>query len=387
MRTCLRVPRIFLPQRGFEEWAVIAPDAYASHRAYWEKVASCVGENPSTLRFLLPEILSEEAEDAPKRLSDEMYLSLGRGQIEKLNRGFILSIRKTPSGVRKGIVASVDLEEYSNARGESALIHSAQETDDTQVERLLSLRRAAPLEFPHTILLYRDKKDKIVRGLESEGLELLYDFELMLGGGHLKGYFIPDYLALDVIHELRSRTEPNFAVLDGEAALGAAKAHWEEVKKGLSDAEQRNHPARFSLVELVNIESDGVELCPVHRLLEDVDAEAFCDYFLKNVPSERRGSVLYPKVSNAVDGVKKTDEIIARFLRANTGTVSYLHGEKTLLSRAAQADCAGVVLKAIDKEDFFPALKGGNVFPKNTFSLGDDVGKRYCMEGREISYD
>ena len=385
MKSCLRVPRVILPQRGFETWAVIAPDAF--DWAYWKKVVSQVGDEPSVLGFLLPEPFWEAAgENAPERLARQMYSALEAGQLEKLNRGFVLTVRQTPAGERKGIIASVDLEEFSCIDGESAPIHSAQEADFAKAERLLSVRRATPLEFPHAVLVYRDKRDKIVRGLEKEDLEQIYDFELMLGGGRITGYFIPDYMAVEVAQALRSKAEPNFAVLDGEESLAAAKAHWQQLKAGLTEEEQRNHPARFALVELVNLDSEAVSLAPVHRLVEGVDTEAFCDYFMREMPCKRNGNVLYPKDAEIAEAARKTDALIARFVRANTGTLRYIHGEEALLKGAEEDGCAGVALKGIGKEELFPALKGGRVLPK-VFSLGDDAEKRYCLEGREISYD
>ena len=56
MKNCLKIPRVFIPREGFEKWAVIACDQFTSDREYWKRVERCVGDAPSTLNFILPEI-------------------------------------------------------------------------------------------------------------------------------------------------------------------------------------------------------------------------------------------------------------------------------------------------------------------------------------------
>ena len=78
---------------------------------------------------------------------------------------------------------------------------------------------------------------------------------------------------------------------------------------------------------------------------------------------------------------------LARYVRANGGKIDYIHGHDELFRLASAEDCAGVLLKALEKEKFFAQLKGGRNFPKKTFSIGEATEKRYYLEGREISYD
>ena len=60
---------------------------------------------------------------------------------------------------------------------------------------------------------------------------------------------------------------------DGNHSFATAKAIREEKKKTLSPAERADHPARFALVELVNVHDAGLAFEPIHRVLFDVEHE------------------------------------------------------------------------------------------------------------------
>ena len=169
--------------------------------------------------------------------------------------------------------------------------------------------------------------------------------------------------------------------------MAAAKAYWEEVKQTLTEEERRYHPARFTLVEFVNLYDEAIVFHPIHRLVKEVDAEAFCDYFTKSVKCRRAGNVLYPALPANAESVEKTDRLAEAFVRANGGKIDYIHGDENLAALAKEEDSVGISLKPIEKDGFFERLKGGGNFPKKTFSVGEDTEKRYYVEGREISYD
>lgn len=388
MRNCIRIPRILLPEQGFEKWAVIASDQFNLDRAYWERVKRSVGESPSTLNFILPEvILGEEDEERIQEIRENMYRALEEEQLTKLNRGFVLCERTTKSGMRRGIVAAIDLEAYTYKRGEISPVRASEEISPGRLTAHINARRGAPLEFAHAVVFYRDKKNRVMSELLCEDLEKLYDFELMEHGGRLRGFFVPEYIAADIIPDLHFKTDPSFAVADGSYAVAAAKAYWEEVKATLSKREIRNHPARFTLVELVNLYDDAVAFRPVHRLVREIDTEAFCDFFMKSVKCRREGNVLYPKLAREAESVGKADAIIEEFVRVNGGRIEYIQGEKKLAALANTEDAAGIVLLSIEKDELFERLKNGGVLPKKSFSVGDETERRYYMEGREISYD
>ena len=388
MKNCLRIPRILLPREGFEKWAVIACDQFTSDREYWKRVERYVGDAPSTLNFILPEVyLGENDEERIAAIRENMYAALESDGLVKYNRGVIFTERTTREGVRRGIVASLDLEAYSCEPGVSAPIRSSEEVLKDRLPPRVAVRRASPLEFPHALVFYRDKKEKIVKGLLREELENLYDFDLMEGGGHVTGWFVPEYIAADVLQSMHAKGDPAFAVADGNHSVAAAKAHWEEVKAGLTEAEIRNHPARFMLAEFVNLFDPAVVFHPIHRLVKEVDREALCDFVTRNIRCKREGNLLYPALPASAESIRKVDALLEQFVRADGGSIDYIHGRRSLARLAEEEGCVGVVLSPLEKDDFFPYLKGGANFPKKAFSVGDGKSKRYYLEGREISYD
>ena len=386
MKNCFRIPRVLLPRKGFRKWAVIACDQFTSDRGYWERAAREVGDAPSAFHMILPEVyLGEDDEERIENIHESMRFALEEGWMHKAARGLVLVERTTKAGVRKGLLACIDLEEYSYEEGASSLIRATEEVVPSRLPPRVAVRRGALVEFPHAIVFYRDKKDKLMRALEKEDLEKLYDFDLMEHGGHLTGWFLPEDISIDALHMLSGLASPCFAVADGNHSVAAAKAYWEEVREKLPERERRNHPARFTLVEMVNVFDEAIAFHPTHRLVKETDAEAFCSYFAGKVPCTRQGRTLYPKIASAPECVSRTDEAIAEYLKHNEGKVDYIHGGEFL--KDPGEDCAAIAMPELDREEIFTTLKKGKRFPRKTFSIGEAEDKRYYLEGREISYD
>ncbi len=388
MKNSIRIPRILLPRKDERHWAVIACDQFTSDRGYWESLAREIGDRPSTLRFILPEaFLGEDEEERIQEIHETMRGAMTDGWMYKLDRGFVLTERTTQSGTRRGLLVAIDLDDYTYEKGVVSPIRSSEEVVKNRLPARVAVRRGAPLEFPHALVFYKDKKDKVMKNLLAEGLEQIYDFELLAGGGRLTGYFIPEYIAKDVAQDLYSRGEPSFAIADGNHSVAAAKAYWEEIKPTLTEREQKTHPARFALVELVNVYDEAIIFHPIHRLVKGVDEEAFISYFAQAIKCKKEGSVLIPQLAGGAEAVQKTDDLIEEFVRQNGGKIDYIHGDEELKNFASEEGAVGIHLAAMEKDDFFPQLKGGKNFPKKTFSIGEGIEKRYYMEGREISYD
>ncbi len=256
MRSCIRIPRLFLPQGDLRKWTVLPPDCLTRQDA--EQLARRNGDAPSAFSLVLPDVLA--GDDTERRLAallEAGYRALEEGDLKRLDRGFVLTERTTDRGVRRGILACVDLEEFSAEGGKEYGVRALKETDRALVSARLSARGSSLLEFSHAVICFRDKKDKLFRSLEDEEPEKLYDFELP-SGGRLAGYFLPEFIAADVAHDLMSKADPCFGVLDGTHFLAAAKAHWEKIRGGLTLQEARSHPARFALAEFVNLLDDSV---------------------------------------------------------------------------------------------------------------------------------
>ena len=365
----------------FEKWAVPAPGRLDASRR--KELLQGLGDSPSAERFALPE---EGAEEAVGRIAEEMYSALDDEWMEKLRRGPILVERELYKGVRYGIVAAIDLEAYTHVRGETSPIMPAQEGDGRFFRAMCALRERAPLEFPHTVIFFKDKKKKIFSRLLAEDLELLYDFELTAGGGRIKGSYISEPFASWALSEMHSRGEPCFVVGEGVDEIDAAKAHWEGVKGSLCKEELQSHPARFALAELCDINDEGVEIFPMHRIVCDTDPERLISFFSERMACKRDGNILTVTKSGA-DIAGRCDEILEEFLREREGKLDYVRGAGILREKAVARGTVGILLNRIEKEDIFSAPAHGRTLAKNTFTVGRSQEGRYLLEAREIGYD
>lgn len=68
------------------------------------------------------------------------------------------------------------------------------------------------------------------------------------------------------------RTGFLYAVGDGNHSLAAAKQCWMDVRDSLTLAQFESHPARWALVELVNLHCPALRFESIHRALFGVDA-------------------------------------------------------------------------------------------------------------------
>lgn len=249
MRSCVRIPRLFVP-RDYESWVAPACDAPAD---LWEPLS---GEGSVSARdCVIPDFLRGSGEEAQfEKMRENMYAALENGDIERLERGFVLVRKKTSRGERRGLLVCVDLEAVSEEGG----VRLSTETDPALLRSRMKERERAVLEFPHTLLCYKDKRDRLMRALEEEELAPLYEFHTPLCS--LKGEFVYDFIAEEIIPDLMKFADPCFGVLDGNHTLATAKRHWEEVKTRIKESEAKNHPARFTLAELVNLYDPAVQL-------------------------------------------------------------------------------------------------------------------------------
>lgn len=95
----LKVPRILLPRPDIDlhRWAVIACDQHTARPEYWQKVAEFVGESPSTLNLIFPEVYLEgpDSGDRVARINESMRRYLDGGVLQEQRPGFILADRAT----------------------------------------------------------------------------------------------------------------------------------------------------------------------------------------------------------------------------------------------------------------------------------------------------
>ncbi len=391
----IKIPQILLPKSAdMSAWSVNACDQFTSDENYWKELYELVGEKPSTLRLIFPEIYLKD--NPEKRIADinaTMREYLQGGIFKTVEGGFILVERTTQSGTRTGIVLAIDLEAYDFKKGSKALIRSTEATILERIPPRVKIRENAPLELPHIMLLYDDPENAVLKAAKRG--EVLYDFDMNMGGGHVKGTYISN--AEEVTKKFYALADGNkygngekllFAVGDGNHSLATAKTCWENIKKTLSPEEAAEHPARFALVEAVNIYDPALTFEPIHRLVKTAKGEQFVKGYKPNGGKKAyiavNGVVTQVAFSDDVpEGIRQLDSYISEFLQENGGEVDYIHGDGELKSFSAQG--AGVILPAIEKGDFFRLIVTGGNLPRKTFSMGEGNEKRYYIEAKLIT--
>jgi len=393
---------ILIPEDiSMESWSVIACDQFSSQREYWERVRRNVGSKPSTLNMIIPEAYLEEIDEEAeiKKISDKMEEYVKSGILREVKDSFIYVERTQPDGrIRKGIVGVVDLDEY-DFTGVSAAIRASEGTVLDRLPPRIRVRRSALLELPHIITFIDDMDETVVEPLAktADTLPLLYDFDLMEGGGHIKGMMVTGKDAENVMEALRSLHSKNDMLMimgDGNHSLAAAKVYWDEIKQSLSEQERENHPARRALVELNNVYDPAISFEAIHRVLFNVDAKRFIGEFEDAVPhgsdykiqwSSREGNGdIGIKAECIGDMLTIMQDFIDRYIEKTETAVDYIHGEDSTLKLAEGESCLGLILPAMNKSDFFETVEKSGVFPRKSFSVGHAEDKRYYLECRKI---
>ncbi len=416
LRDCgIRVPDILLPKANIDlrKWAVVACDQFTAEPAYWQRVAETVGDAPSAYRLIFPETYLAQGMGRVKDIHRAMRDYQTQGVLETASHGFVLLERGTSAGNRLGLVMAVDLERYDFSPDACSLIRPTEGTILARIPPRVQIREGAPIEASHVMLLADDPMRTVVEPLYAarEQLRPLYDFELMQGGGHVRGWAVETPEALDqladALEALRAAGDGLlFAVGDGNHSLATARQCWLNLRGTLTEAQRAEHPARFAMVELVNLHDDAMRFEPIHRVLFHADPEelgaAWASYaqahglgLMYEAPSPgEQGGVFVsaagslpwklstPKAALAVASVQ---DFLDGFVASHpVAEIDYIHGEDSLRALCAAPRTGGVLLPALDKAALFPAVRAGGVLPRKTFSMGEAQDKRYYLECRAI---
>ena len=403
MDTCFAPADILLPadDETARFWPVVACDQFTSQREYWQELEKLVGDRPSALNIVFPEVYLDEGYGRIESIRRHIRDYLSRGVLtERVHDGFVLVERSTRSGVRIGLVGKVDLDCYDYTPESKALIRATEGTVISRIPPRVKIRQGAEVESPHVMLLCDDRERELIEPLYARRKELpkLYDLELLMGGGHLRGYAVTGELAKktqEIIARQQSRSDLYLAVGDGNHSLATAKTCWEQIKPGLTEAERKSHPARYALAELVNLHCEALNFEPIHRVLFNVDAGKLIDDFTSAVPWAEGEDIVFihkggrrgVKLTAAGDRlpVDVLQTFLDRWLEAHPETeIDYVHGSAALEELSVKDGNCGMALKAMDKNALFPAIIAGGVLPRKTFSMGEAEEKRYYMECRKI---
>ena len=398
---------ILIPAAGdMNKWAVIACDQFTSEPEYWAECERLVGEADSTLRLMLPEawLETDRAEGAERCINAEMERCLREDVFRCLENSFVYLERHQSDGrIRRGLVGAVDLEQYDFTPGSHAAIRS---TEDTVADRLpprVKVRKGAALEMPHAMVLMNDPEDCVLGALEARknGLEQVYDFDLMQGSGHIRGWRVCGEEAEAVSAAIRALTDGAdmaMAMGDGNHSLATARLCWLDIREGLSEAEREGHPARYALVELNNIHEAAIDFEPIHRLLADTETEAFFDEAERFFAAvSREGGVHHIRCITeqgerdiCVNGLTIGETIGAAerfaldYLKCHGGRIDYIHGDDTVAAMGRESGCCAMVLPAMDKTELFTSVERSGPFPRKSFSIGHARDKRFYLECRRI---
>jgi len=430
------IPEIYLPRAGtdLKKWAVIACDQFTSEPEYWRKVRELVGEAPSTLHLVFPEIdLEAQGKEVRIRnIRQTMHQYLHSGLLQP-RQGMVYVERRVGRKTRKGLLLCLDLERYDYSKGSSSLIRA---TEGTIIERLpprMAIREGAALELPHILVLIDDPGRTVIEPIETDarGQEPLYDFELMLESGHLTGYGLRAAAQEAVIDALRNLTRPDtfrqaydldvknasvllFAMGDGNHSLATAKAVWEKMKPQAG----MQHPGRYALVEIENVHDEGLDFEPIHRVLfglkldlaltlrthfgaslthramasaqemrRAVDSAAGKTHVIGLVQAggrERYGVVEIAQPPSNLPVGTLQGFLDAFMQQAGAAKIDYVHGGDVVERLGSQPGNAGFYLPRMSKSSLFKTVILDGALPRKTFSMGEAREKRFYMEARKI---
>jgi len=427
----LLIPDILLPSAQVDKhaWSVIACDQYSSDLLYWQEVEALSRGKASSLNMIFPEAYLQRRN--PETIIDSIHAAMATysddGTLEEHKKVLTLCRRRCSDGrERKGVMVALDLEHYDYTAGAQTLIRA---TEGTIVERLpprIKVRQQASIECPHIMVLIDDPEHSVIEPLFEEPAQTVYDFDLMQNGGHVNGSIISDenchqrfaqaLIALgkaDFFQRKYGCSEDYkpllFAMGDGNHSFATAKLIWETMKEQQGLAAVVNHPARYALVELVNLYDPSLEFEAIHRVLFNVKPTDFIQGFTK-FSAEQGISVELADTENAQQDVHSIGMVfegysgwlniskpkqqlavgslqlfIDHYLQNNPKTrVDYIHGEMATHTLGKNAGNMGFVLPAICKHSLFKTVIFDGALPRKTFSMGEANDKRFYLESRRL---
>ncbi|MCL2881193.1 MAG: DUF1015 domain-containing protein, partial [Treponema sp.] len=323
---------------------------------------------------------------------------------------------------RRGLVLSIDLEHYDWAPGSRRLIRS---TEDTVKERLpprMEIRRGAPLELPHILLLIDDEEDRLIASLGEMARKQppLYETPLMMNSGAVTGWALDTEEALAVLasglETLAGKSIARygasdgspflFAMGDGNHSLASAKAVWEEYKKDhATEAGLENHPARWALVEVENLYDSGLSFEPIHRVifgaepsellealsgLETLECKLECSgptaEISKSQSSRQASRIIRIENRSSAITTASLQPLLDSFVKQKGCSIDYIHGEDEVVRLCADLSrrAVGLILPPVKKDGLFKTIAQTGPLPRKSFSMGSAEEKRFYLECRRL---
>ena len=398
-------------------WSCVACDQYTSQPDYWESADATASDSPSTLRLIIPEVYLAETDARKPRVLSAMEDYL-REVLVAHPDSMILVERTLRSGeTRWGLVGAVDLLTYDYRKGADSLIRATEATVAERIPARTTIRRDAPVELPHVMMLIDDRQKTVIEPLAvvKDTLAPAYDHDLMQNSGHLKGYFLTPALMEQVDAALAALITPEamaerygreglapllFAVGDGNHSLAAAKTCFEEIRAQIGDEAAMSHPARYALCEVVNLYDESLQFEPIYRVAFGVEPDHLLSAFKAYIaglhgdaaPQEliwasngRVGAMTVPTPVAALT-VGTVQDFLDEYLKtAPTGAyVDYIHGRNPAVALANRSDAIAFHFDGMAKEELFSTVISDGALPRKTFSMGHAEDKRFYTEARRI---
>ncbi len=397
------------------KWSVVACDQYTSEPEYWAEADAIVGTSPSTLRITLPEVYLDETEKRVPLINAEMEKYLKNVLINSRENFIYLERTQANGKMRCGLIGMVDLDEYDFNKGSSSLIRATEGTVLSRIPPRVKIRKDAPVELPHVLMLIDDPEKTVIEPLTStkDSMEKAYDFELMLGGGHVTAYYVDKKEESRISGALEALIAPDvmekkyggiyapllFAVGDGNHSLATAKTCYEELKAEIGAENAAKTPAKYALVELENLHDDTLEFEPIYRVVFGVDTneikKKLCAYAKSlggNESSQKVIAVtkhgdeeLIFENPTAQLTVGTLQAFLDEYVKDHEGAeVDYIHGEDSLRKLSSKENTIGFLFEGMTKDQLFKTVICDGALPRKTFSMGHANDKRYYLECRKI---
>ena len=397
-------------------WSVVACDQFTSEREYWEKAEAMAGDQPSTLRLILPEAYLSETETRLPKINAAMREYLDTVLCRYPDAMIYLERVQSDGTVRRGIIGKVDLERYDYRKGSQSAIRA---TEGTVLERIpprVAIRRNAVLELPHVMLLVDDPKRTVIEPIaeRADELAIAYDFDLMLGGGHVCGKWLDDAAKAGLQAALSALVTPDqleerygnadlapllFAVGDGNHSLASAKEAYREVKEQIGEEAAKSHPSRYALVEIVNLHDEALTFQPIYRVVFGVDPHALLrdlEAYAEGLQGEMSAQTV-EYIGRGISGsiafehpvrqltVGTLQDFLDRYVASHPNAeVDYIHGEGSVRALTNRPDAIGFLFDGMGKDQLFRTVIYDGALPRKTFSMGHAEDKRYYLEARKI---
>lgn len=416
MNKCYKSADILLPDFSnvdAKKWAVVACDQFTSEPHYWEAADKEVGDSPSTLRIILPEVYLSQTEERIPVINSTMDKYFNELLISHPDSMIYVERVQSDSTVRRGIVMAIDLEAYDFTKGASSLIRATEATVIERIPPRVAIRKDAPIELPHVMLLIDDPDKTVIEPLSAESCpEVAYSTELMLGGGSIVGRFLSEEAKANVSAALDALITPEamqkrygdstlapllFAVGDGNHSLATAKTIYESLKASIGDA-ALTHPARYALIEVVNIHDEAMKFEPIYRVAFDVDPTDIINELdkylsalsgdataqtIKYICSDKSGTLTAEHPVKQLT-VGTLQDFLDSYISTHKGaSIDYIHGENSVKSLVSDTS-VGFIFSGMSKSELFKTVIYDGALPRKTFSMGHAEDKRYYLECRKI---